>query len=95
MCGIACILEIHSGAKELRERAVAMARLLRHRGPDWSGVFADDNAVLAHERLSIVDVEHGAQPLSNAANDLILAVNGEIYNHRALRAEFPQYGFKT
>jgi asparagine synthase (glutamine-hydrolysing) len=95
MCGIACILEVHGDPRELRERAVAMARLLRHRGPDWSGVFADDNAVLAHERLSIVDVEHGAQPLTNAGGDLVLAVNGEIYNHRALRAEFADYPFKT
>jgi asparagine synthase (glutamine-hydrolysing) len=95
MCGIACILEIRDDPRELRERAVAMARLVRHRGPDWSGVFADDNAVLAHERLSIVDVEHGAQPLTNQAEDLVLAVNGEIYNHRALRSETPDYPFKT
>ena len=72
-----------------------MARLLRHRGPDWSGVYADEHAVLAHERLSIVDVEHGAQPLTNQAGDLVLAVNGEIYNHQALRAGFPDYSFKT
>jgi asparagine synthase (glutamine-hydrolysing) len=95
MCGIACILDFHTDSEELRERAVAMARLLRHRGPDWSGVFADENAVLAHERLSIVDVEHGAQPLTNAAGDMILAVNGEIYNHKSLRTEFADYPFKT
>lgn len=95
MCGIACILEVRTDPRELRERAVTMARLLRHRGPDWSGVFADDNAVLAHERLSIVDVEHGAQPLTTAGGDRVLAVNGEIYNHRALRAEFADYPFKT
>ena len=95
MCGIACILEIRGDPAELRERAVAMARLLRHRGPDWSGVYADGNAVLAHERLSIVDVEHGAQPLSNAAGDHVLAVNGEIYNHKALRAELSPYPFAT
>ena len=95
MCGIACILGGRGGSAELRGRAIAMARLLRHRGPDWSGVFSDDQAVLAHERLSIVDVEHGAQPLTNQAGDLVLAVNGEIYNHRALRADFPDYPFKT
>lgn len=72
-----------------------MARLLRHRGPDWSGIYADENAVLAHERLSIVDVEHGAQPLTNRSDDLVLAVNGEIYNHKALRTEFADYPFKT
>jgi asparagine synthase (glutamine-hydrolysing) len=95
MCGIACILDIHSDPKNLREKAVDMARLLRHRGPDWSGIYADDFAILAHERLSIVDVEHGAQPLTNQEKTLILAVNGEIYNHKMLRAEFPNYSFKT
>ena len=95
MCGIACILDIQSDPKALRERAVSMARLLRHRGPDWSGIFADQRAILAHERLAIVDVVHGAQPLTNQAEDIVLAVNGEIYNHRPLRSEFPEYPFKT
>lgn len=95
MCGIACILDIHGDPVGLRERAVAMARRVRHRGPDWSGVFADDHAVLAHERLCIVDVEHGAQPLTSADGDVVLAVNGEIYNHAALRGEFPGFPFKT
>ena len=95
MCGIACILDIHSDSISLREKAVSMARLLRHRGPDWSGIYADDHAILAHERLSIVDIEHGAQPLTNQESTLILAVNGEIYNHKMLRAEFPNYPFKT
>ncbi|MDB4967575.1 MAG: asnB [Myxococcales bacterium] len=95
MCGIACILDIHSDSPPLRERAVAMARSLRHRGPDWSGIYADDRAILAHERLAIVDVEHGAQPLTNAAGDIVLAVNGEIYNHAALRAEVADFPFKT
>ncbi|MBN1306439.1 MAG: asparagine synthase B [Chitinispirillaceae bacterium] len=95
MCGIACILDFHSNPAELRERAVSMARLLRHRGPDWTGVFSDENAVLAHERLSIVDVEHGAQPLVNRDGDIALAVNGEIYNHKILRNEFPDYPFRT
>ncbi len=95
MCGIACILDIHSDPRQLRERAVSMARTLRHRGPDWSGVYADDHAVLAHERLSIVDVEHGAQPLTNQSEDIVLAVNGEIYNHKALAQDFPEFPFKT
>ena len=95
MCGIACILDIKSDPIKLREKAVAMARLLRHRGPDWSGVFADDQAVLAHERLSIVDVEHGAQPLTDQTENLVLAVNGEIYNHKTIREQFPHYPFKT
>ncbi len=95
MCGIACIFDIQGDPRELRGRAVAMARLLRHRGPDWSGIFDDENAILAHERLSIVDVQHGAQPLTDPTGNLVLAVNGEIYNHRSLRREFPDYPFKT
>ncbi len=95
MCGIACILDFHSNPTQLRERAVSMARVLRHRGPDWSGIFSDENAVLAHERLSIVDVEHGAQPLVNRENTIVLAVNGEIYNHKTIRGEFPDYPFRT
>ncbi|MBI4702839.1 MAG: asparagine synthase B [Deltaproteobacteria bacterium] len=86
MCGIACILNVKRDAERLRETAMAMARRLRHRGPDWSGIYADEQAVLAHERLAIVDVEHGAQPLRSAQGDLVLAVNGEIYNHRQLAA---------
>ncbi len=95
MCGIACILDLKSDPAQLRERALEMAALLRHRGPDWSGIFADENAVLAHERLSIVDVEHGAQPLYNSDNSMVLAVNGEIYNHKLIRNEFSGYPFKT
>jgi asparagine synthase (glutamine-hydrolysing) len=95
MCGIACILDIDFDHETYRDRAVAMARLVRHRGPDWSGVFADEHAVLAHERLSIVDVAHGAQPLSGRGDEIVLAVNGEIYNHRALRSEFSDYPFRT
>jgi asparagine synthase (glutamine-hydrolysing) len=72
-----------------------MGRLLRHRGPDWSGIFVDDRAALAHERLSIVDLENGAQPLTNASGTVALAVNGEIYNHRALRRTFDAYPYKT
>jgi len=95
MCGIACLFDLQGDPRALRERAVAMARLLRHRGPDWSGIYADDNAVLAHERLAIVDVQHGAQPLTGRAGNLVLSVNGEIYNHQALRREFPEYPFQT
>ena len=88
MCGILAILEIDpakSNAGELRRVALAMARKLRHRGPDWSGIFSDDRAILAHERLSIVDVEHGAQPLVDTLTGNLLTVNGEIYNHQDLR----------
>lgn len=85
MCSIFGVLDIKTDAGELRKGAGAF-RLMRHRGPDWSGVYASDKAILAHERLSIVDVNAGAQPLYNAEKTHALAVNGEIYNHQALRA---------
>jgi len=85
MCGILAILGVQGDADTLRPRALSLSRRLRHRGPDWSGVHADDRAILAHERLAIVDVDHGAQPLVNPAGDRFLCVNGEIYNHRDLR----------
>lgn len=71
----------------MRSRALALAKKLRHRGPDWSGLFADEHAVLAHERLSIVDIEHGAQPLIDVKRGRVLAVNGEIYNHKELEKQ--------
>ena len=96
MCGIACILNIRRNAEALRETAIDMARRLRHRGPDWSGIYADEQAILAHERLAIVDVDHGAQPLRSADGNLVLAVNGEIYNHRQLAAGLAApYAFAT
>ena len=87
MCSVLAILETDPHAPFPRDRALALSRLQQHRGPDWSGVFAHDRALLAHNRLAIVDVEHGAQPLENAAGTHALAVNGEIYNHRALEVE--------
>lgn len=85
MCSILALLDLKSDAAALRARALKLSRLQRHRGPDWSGVYASDRAVLAHERLAIVDVAHGAQPLTDPEGLRVLAVNGEIYNHRALR----------
>ena len=88
MCGILSILGLDpakSNHAELRRQALAMARKIRHRGPDWSGIFDDARAILVHERLSIVDVEHGAQPLVDTLKGTVLAVNGEIYNHQDLR----------
>ncbi len=88
MCGIVTILGLdpsRSDAPALRRQALALSRKIRHRGPDWSGIFSDERAILAHERLSIVDVEHGAQPLVDRQTGTVLAVNGEIYNHQALR----------
>ena len=96
MCGIVAILDIKRGHAQLRERALAAAYTIRHRGPDWSGVWSDEHCVLAHERLAIVDVDHGAQPLVDVDSGLVLAVNGEIYNHRELGAALvPPYRFAT
>ena len=99
MCGILTILDIDPGRSnlpELRRQALAAGRTLRHRGQDWSGIWADDRAILVHERLAIVDVEHGAQPLVDTQRGSVLAVNGEIYNHRELRAQLQRpHDFQT
>jgi asparagine synthase (glutamine-hydrolysing) len=96
MCSIFGILDIKTGADALRPKALEYSRLLRHRGPDWSGIYSSEHAILVHERLSIVDTEHGAQPLYNQDKKNILAVNGEIYNHKALAANLNvDYQFKT
>jgi len=84
MCGIFGILDIKTDAGELRPKALELAKLLRHRGPDWSGIWQDEHAILCHERLAIVDVDTGAQPLLSDDGNQILAVNGEIYNHKEL-----------
>ncbi len=96
MCGILAVFELRGDPAAARELALRQVRRLRHRGPDWSGVWADERAVLAHERLAIVDVHHGAQPLVSADGRHVLAVNGEIYNHQALRDEIGSgYPFRT
>jgi asparagine synthase (glutamine-hydrolysing) len=96
MCSIFGILDIKTGADALRPKALEYSRLLRHRGPDWSGIYSSEHAILVHERLSIVDTEHGAQPLYNEDKKNILAVNGEIYNHKTLAANLNgDYQFKT
>ncbi|QGX90943.1 asparagine synthase B [Tatumella sp. TA1] len=96
MCSIFGVLDLQTETTELRKKALELSGLMRHRGPDWSGIFADDHAILAHERLSIVDVNNGAQPLYNADRTHVLAVNGEIYNHHALRNTLQdKYAFQT
>lgn len=96
MCGIFGILDIKSDVSELRTQALELSKLLRHRGPDWSGIWNNDNAILSHERLAIVDVDNGAQPLISRNNNQVLAVNGEIYNHKTLEQNLAQpYDFKT
>ncbi|MCI2284152.1 asparagine synthase B [Colwellia sp. MSW7] len=96
MCSIFGILDIKTGADALRPKALECSRLLRHRGPDWSGIYNNEHAILVHERLSIVDTEHGAQPLYNENKTHVLAVNGEIYNHKTLASELTvDYEFQT
>ena len=96
MCGIVGMFEISSDAESFRPQVLKMARKIRHRGPDWSGIYCGDKTILAHERLSIVDPESGGQPLKSKDGKLILAVNGEIYNHRELRKQLAgEYEFLT
>ena len=96
MCGIAGIFNIKIQSRELRSKALQMARKIRHRGPDWSGIYCGGSAILAHERLSIVDPQSGGQPLYSPDRKLVLAVNGEIYNHRDIRARYAgRYEFQT
>ena len=96
MCSVLGIFENESDPEELRQVALRLSRRQRHRGPDWSGVYASARAVLAHERLAIVDVESGAQPLFGPQETTVLAVNGEIYNHLTLRTTFnDSYPFRT
>jgi len=96
MCGIVCAFDIKQQAQALRPQVLKMSKRIRHRGPDWSGVYSDDKAILAHERLSIVDPESGKQPLFSKDGKLVLAVNGEIYNHLDIRKQFEgKYEFLT
>ena len=96
MCAILGILDIKTDAAELRRKALNLSKLQRHRGPDWTGVYSNDKCILVHERLSIVDPMHGAQPLYNPEHTNILAVNGEIYNHQDLRKQYAdKYQFQT
>ncbi len=96
MCGIVAILNVQKQPQELREKALKMSQKIRHRGPDWSGIYCGGSAILAHERLSIVDPESGGQPLFSPDRKQVLAVNGEIYNHQVIRRRFAgQYEFQT
>ena len=96
MCGIVCAFDVKESTEVLRPQLLAMSKKVRHRGPDWSGIYADDKAILAHERLAIVDPASGKQPLISDDGTLVLAANGEIYNHRELRKQFDHtYKFKT
>ncbi len=95
MCGIIGVFNLRNDGNAIRSQVLSMSRRIRHRGPDWSGIFCGLTAVIAHERLAIVDVESGRQPLYSDDGILVLGVNGEIYNHRELRKETPDYNFLT
>ena len=96
MCGIVSIFNIQQQTRELRKKALRMSQKIRHRGPDWSGIYCGKTAILAHERLSIVDPESGKQPLFSVDGKQILAVNGEIYNHKEIRKQYEgKYAFQT
>ena len=96
MCGIVAILNVQEQTHALRDKALKMSQKIRHRGPDWSGIYCGGSAILAHERLSIVDPESGGQPLFSPDKKQVLAVNGEIYNHQEIRRLYAgQYEFQT
>lgn len=96
MCGIVAILNVKEQTQQLRQKALRMSQKIRHRGPDWSGIYCGGSAILAHERLSIVDPESGGQPLFSPDRRQVLAVNGEIYNHQDIRRQFAgKYDFQT
>ena len=96
MCSILGILDIKSNVADLRKQAIQLSTLQRHRGPDWSGIYVNENTILAHERLAIVDVESGSQPILSKDGRLALAVNGEIYNHKELEKNLGvPYDFQT
>lgn len=96
MCGIVCAFDLKQPAEELRPQLLEMSKKIRHRGPDWNGIYCGENAILAHERLAIVDPTSGKQPLFSKDGRYILAANGEIYNHQEIRKQFEgKYEFQT
>ena len=96
MCGIVGVFKIKKQSEKLRQQVLEMSRRIRHRGPDWNGIWCGGSAILAHERLSIVDPQSGGQPLFSEDHLQVLAVNGEIYNHQAIRREYEgRYTFRT
>jgi len=95
MCGIIGVFDLKSEVAAIRANVLGMVKKIRHRGPDWSGIYSDDKVIFAHERLAIVDPQSGRQPLLSKDEQLILAVNGEIYNHQELRRQMPDYEFLT
>ena len=96
MCGIVCAFDLKKNQKDLRPQLLEMSKILRHRGPDWSGIYSSENAIMGHERLAIVDPNSGKQPLYSPNKKIVLAANGEIYNHLELREQLKnKYEFST
>lgn len=95
MCGIIGAFDLKGRSSIIRPLVLKMSKKVRHRGPDWSGVFSNDQVILSHERLAIVDPKSGRQPLLNKEENLVLAINGEIYNHQQLKKNYPDYNFLT
>ena len=96
MCGIVCAFNLIGDKDLIRSNVLEMAQKVRHRGPDWSGIYSSDNAILAHERLAIVDPTSGKQPIISEDGLKVIAVNGEIYNHKNLKNRFAaDYNFRT
>jgi asparagine synthase (glutamine-hydrolysing) len=96
MCGIVCAFDLKQKSEILRPLVLQMSKKIRHRGPDWSGIYSDNKTIMAHERLAIVDPASGKQPLFSLDRKLILAANGEIYNHREIRSRYKDsYKFQT
>ena len=95
MCGIVCAYNENIQMEERRAQLLSMSKQIRHRGPDWSGIYVNNDAILAHERLAIVDPVSGGQPLISSDNKLVLPDNGEIYNHRQIRELTPDYAYQT
>ena len=96
MCGIVCAFDLKEKSEALRPQLLEMSKKIRHRGPDWSGIYSDDKVIMTHERLAIVDPASGQQPLFSEDKKLILAANGEIYNHREIKKQFNfDYKFQT
>ena len=96
MCGIVGVFDLKVKAEDLRAQVLKMSKRIRHRGPDWSGIYCGSKAIIAHERLSIVDPSSGGQPLYSKDKKLVLGVNGEIYNHRELRKQLEgKFEFQT
>ena len=95
MCGIVAVFNVKTGAEELRSQVLSMSKKVRHRGPDWSGVHCEGSVILSHERLAIVDPVSGKQPLYSTDRKQVLAVNGEIYNHKSIRERTKNFEYQT